>query len=83
MGSGSVSTVTGTGVQGNDKEGGGKERLQGINSPWDLALGGKTPSRPWTWQPLATLTVSYLENFLLTPYTHQILALVVAELCCT
>ena len=43
MGSGSVSTVTGTGVQGNDKEGGGKERLQEINSPWDLALGGKTP----------------------------------------
>ncbi|CAI8014034.1 NHL repeat-containing protein 2 [Geodia barretti] len=39
MGSGSVSTVTGTGVQGNDKEGGGKERLQEISSPWDLALG--------------------------------------------
>ena len=42
MGSGSVSTVTGTGVQGNDKEGGRKGREQEISSPWDLAIGGKT-----------------------------------------
>ena len=38
--SGRVSTVAGTGVQGNDKEGGGKGTHQEISSPWDLALGG-------------------------------------------
>lgn len=41
MGSGSVSTLAGTGVQGNDKEGGEKGVQQEISSPWDLALGGK------------------------------------------
>ena len=46
MGSGSVSTLAGTGVQGNDKEGGEKGVQQDISSPWDLALGGKVlPSR--------------------------------------
>ena len=37
--SGSVSCVAGTGVQGSDKEGGGKGGQQAISSPWDLALG--------------------------------------------
>ena len=36
---GYVSTVVGTGVQGNDKEGGGRGEQQEISSPWDLALG--------------------------------------------
>lgn len=33
-----VSTVVGTGCQGNDKEGGAKGRDQEISSPWDIAL---------------------------------------------
>lgn len=39
MSSGTVSTVAGTGRQGNDKEGGGRGEEQEISSPWDLALG--------------------------------------------
>jgi len=33
-----VSTLTGTGVQGNDKEGGKKGVLQKISSPWDVLV---------------------------------------------
>lgn len=39
MSSSTVSTVAGTGRQGNDKEGGGRGEEQEISSPWDLALG--------------------------------------------
>ncbi|KAL3863542.1 hypothetical protein ACJMK2_005293 [Sinanodonta woodiana] len=35
-----VSTLVGTGRQGQDKEGGKTGTLQEISSPWDLALGG-------------------------------------------
>ena len=38
----SVTTIAGTGFQGNDKEGGKLGKKQAISSPWDLAL-GKTP----------------------------------------
>ena len=37
--SGCVSTILGSGVQGNDKEGGRKGEEQEISSPWDLAIG--------------------------------------------
>ena len=37
-----VSTIAGTGCQGNDKEGGQVGTEQEISSPWDLAL-GKSP----------------------------------------
>ncbi|XP_021371936.1 NHL repeat-containing protein 2-like isoform X2 [Mizuhopecten yessoensis] len=37
--SGSVTTVVGTGVQGQDKEGGNTGTQQEISSPWDLDLG--------------------------------------------
>lgn len=37
-----VSTIAGTGRQGNDKEGGAVGVAQEISSPWDLAL-GKSP----------------------------------------
>lgn len=32
-----MSTLAGTGVQGSDKEGGGKGLQQEISSPWDVA----------------------------------------------
>ncbi|KAK3589870.1 hypothetical protein CHS0354_015896 [Potamilus streckersoni] len=35
-----VSTILGTGRQGQDKEGGKTGTMQEISSPWDLALGG-------------------------------------------
>ena len=37
-----MTTIAGTGFQGNDKEGGKLGKRQAISSPWDLAL-GKTP----------------------------------------
>ena len=40
--SGAVSTITGNGRQGTDKEGGEVGTDQAISSPWDLAL-GKSP----------------------------------------
>lgn len=39
MASGLVSTVVGTGLQGSDKEGGGRGEEQEISSPWDVAMG--------------------------------------------
>jgi len=36
---GTVSTVAGTGQQGNDKEGGAIGQLQSISSPWDVVIG--------------------------------------------
>ena len=37
--SGWGSTVGGTGLQGSDKEGGGRGEEQEISSPWDVAMG--------------------------------------------
>ena len=42
LASGLVSTVTGTGVQGDDKEGGKKGTEQEISSPWDVVLTGQS-----------------------------------------
>ncbi|XP_077992796.1 NHL repeat-containing protein 2-like [Glandiceps talaboti] len=39
-----VTTIIGTGVIGNDKEGGAIGRLQPISSPWDLVLGSSPGS---------------------------------------
>jgi hypothetical protein len=40
-----VTTVAGTGVQGNDKVGGKIGQDQEISSPWDVVVG---PSPGWT-----------------------------------
>ena len=40
-----VSTLAGTGCQGNDKEGGEKGTAQEISSPWDVEL-GPSPGGP-------------------------------------
>ena len=42
LGTGSVSTVAGTGVQGYDRSGGKIGTQQALNSPWDLAIEGST-----------------------------------------
>lgn len=42
LASGNVSTLAGTGSQGNDKEGGLVGVAQEISSPWDVEL-GKSP----------------------------------------
>ena len=34
-----VTTIAGTGIQGNDKEGGKNGTEQTISSPWDVVLG--------------------------------------------
>ena len=39
-----MSTIAGTGHQGNDKEGGAMGTDQEISSPWDLALGNSPDS---------------------------------------
>ena len=36
---GKVSTIAGTGIQGNDKEGGKMNTAQEISSPWDITVG--------------------------------------------
>jgi len=36
---GTVSTIAGTGQQGNDKEGGAQGTAQCISSPWDVIIG--------------------------------------------
>lgn len=36
---GTVSTIAGTGQQGNDKEGGTQGQQQCISSPWDVMIG--------------------------------------------
>ena len=38
LSAGTVTTLAGTGVQGNDKVGGKQGELQEISSPWDLGL---------------------------------------------
>ena len=42
LSTGDVSTLAGTGCQGNDKEGGGVGIAQALSSPWDLEM-GKSP----------------------------------------
>lgn len=41
---GNVSTIAGTGCQGNDKEGGLVGVAQELSSPWDLELGKSAES---------------------------------------
>ena len=42
LGSGTVTTVAGTGEQGYDRSGGKRGTQQVLNSPWDLAIEGST-----------------------------------------
>ncbi len=42
--SGDVSTLAGTGRQGNDKEGGAVGVAQELSSPWDLEMGSSPGS---------------------------------------
>ena len=61
-----VSTIAGTGKQGQDRVGGGKGREQGLNSPWDVCwVDGKLyvamagPHQIWVYNPTDTTIGRY------------------------